>query len=120
MTVLDTVKCAVSALDSKIARNIEVLRIEKVTSLADYFIICTGTSNTHVNTLKEEVEHQLELQGVRLHHVEGHGSGTWLLMDYISVVIHIFTEEARNFYQLDRVWADAERVDIDGMIQKDK
>ena len=111
MTVLETVSCVVQALDKKMAREIEVLHIENVTSLADYFILCTGTSNTQVNTLMEEVEHQLELSGVRAHHIEGHGNDAWILMDYLTVVVHIFTEEARKFYQLDRVWADAEHVD---------
>lgn len=120
MTVLETVKCAINALDKKMARDIELLRIEEVTSLADYFIVCTGTSNTHVNTLKEEIEFQLEQNGVRRHHVEGHGNEAWVLLDYLSVVIHIFTDEARKFYQLDRVWADAERVDVEPFIIKEQ
>lgn len=120
MTVLETVACAVKALDKKMAREIEVLRIEKLTTLADYFILCTGTSNTHVNTLCEEVEHQLGLLGVQPHHVEGHGNDAWVLLDYTSVVIHVFTEEARRFYQLDRVWADAEHVDVETFITKEQ
>ncbi|MEG2376948.1 MAG: ribosome silencing factor [Clostridia bacterium] len=119
MTVFETVECAVRALDDKMAREIQVLHIETVTTLADYFIICTATSNTHAKTLKEAVEHELELSDVRPHHVEGHGSGTWLLMDYSSVVIHIFTDEARKFYQLDRVWADAEVIDTENMVKKE-
>lgn len=107
LTVEAIVKDAVNALDDKKAKELQILKIDTVTTLADYFIICTGTSNTHVRTLKEEVEHKLELAGLRPHHVEGHGSGTWVLMDYESVVIHIFTDEARKFYQLDRMWADA-------------
>ena len=119
MEVCDILKTAISALDAKLARDIEVLRIEKLTSLADYFVICTATSNTHVKTLKEELEFKLESLGERAHHVEGHGNDTWVLVDYLSVVVHIFTEEARNFYQLDRVWADAEKIDTDKFITKE-
>ena len=115
----EILKCAVNALDKKMARNIEVLKIEEITSLADYFILCTATSNTHVKTLKEEIEFQLEKSGETAHHVEGHGSDVWVLLDYLSVVIHIFTEEARKFYQLDRVWADAERIDAEQFITKE-
>ncbi|NLG53092.1 MAG: ribosome silencing factor [Clostridiales bacterium] len=100
-------KIAVSALEDKMAKELQILRIETITTLADYFIICTGSSNTHVRTLMEEVEQRLGLSGIKPHHIEGHGSNTWVLMDYTSVIIHIFTDEARKFYQLDRVWADA-------------
>ena len=119
MTAIEIVKGAVAALDKKMAREIEILKVEEVTSLTDYFILCTGTSNTHVNTLKEEVEYQLEQLGERVHHIEGHGNDAWVLMDYLSVVIHVFTDEARKFYQLDRVWADAERIDADQFITKE-
>lgn len=119
MSPQEILKCAINALDKKMARDIEVLKIEEITSLSDYFILCTATSNTHVKTLKEEIEYQLEQLGERAHHVEGHGNDIWVLLDYLSVVIHIFTEEARNFYQLDRVWADAERIDVEQFITKE-
>ena len=115
MTPMEIVKSAVAVLDEKMARDIQVLQIEELTTLADYFIICTGTSNTHIRTLTEHVEHALEEQGIRPHHAEGHGSGTWVLMDYLSVVVHVFTEDARKFYQLDRVWADAKPINLDDL-----
>lgn len=115
MTPMEIVKSAVAVLDEKMARDIQVLQIEELTTLADYFIICTGTSNTHIRTLTEHVEHALEEQGIRPHHAEGHGSGTWVLMDYLSVVVHVFTEDARKFYQLDRVWADAKPINMDDL-----
>ena len=117
MTPLETVKTALKALSDKKAQDIQVMRIDTVTTLADYFIICTGSSNTHIRTLKEAVEHDLEQAGLRPHHVEGHGSGTWVLMDYISIVVHMFTDEARRFYQLDRVWADAEILDTEELMK---
>ncbi len=109
MRVEELAKNVISALDAKLAEDISVMKIEKVTTLADYFILCTGNSSTHVNTLKDAVEEKLEKQGIRPHHIEGHG-GIWVLMDYGSVVVHIFTDEGRKFYQLDKVWADAEII----------
>ncbi len=117
MTPIEIVKAVVSTLDKKLARDIEVLKIEDITAISDYFVICTGTSNTHVKTLKEELEFQLEQKGERVHHIEGHGGDSWVLLDYLSVVVHVFTEEARNFYSLDRVWGDAERISIDQFIE---
>lgn len=115
MTPIEIVKAAVAVLDEKQARDIQVLQIEELTTLADYFIICTGTSNTHIRTLTEHVDHVLEEQGVTAHHTEGHRGGSWVLMDYLSVVIHVFTEDARKFYQLDRVWADAKPIQFDNL-----
>jgi len=109
------VKKVVKTLDDKIAADIKVLKIEEITTLAEYFIICTGTSNTHVNALRDAVDVTLSAEGIEPHHVEGH-SGAWVLMDYGSVVIHIFTEEGRNFYQLDRVWADAISVPVEDIL----
>lgn len=117
MNINEQLQCAVRALDAKIASDINVLRIEEITTLAEYFIICTGNSNTHVNTLKEAVEQKFDEAGIAPHHIEGHG-GTWVLMDYGSIIVHIFTEEGRKFYQLDKVWADAVPVPIDSMLSE--
>ncbi len=100
------------ALDEKKGMNIKLLRINEVSSLADYFLICTGTSNTHVKTLCDYAEHTLEQLGEPMLGREGHRGNTWELLDYGSLVIHVFTEEAREFYSLERLWADAEQVDI--------
>lgn len=117
MNIQQQLTCAVRALDAKIADDINVLRIEEISALAEYFIICTGNSNTHVKTLKEAVEQKFDEAGIAPHHVEGHG-GTWVLMDYGSIIIHIFTEEGRRFYQLDKVWADAVSMPIDEMLSE--
>ncbi len=100
------------ALDAKKGLNIKLLKIDKVSSLADYFLICTGTSNTHVKTLCDYAEYTLEQLGEPMLGREGHRGNTWELLDYGSIVIHIFTEEARKFYDLERLWSDAEQVDI--------
>ena len=104
------------ALDDKKGMDIKLLRITEVSSLADYFLICTGTSNTHVKTLCDHAEYTLEQMGEKLISREGHRGNTWELLDYGSIVVHVFTEEAREFYALERLWADAEAVDIRALI----
>ena len=104
------------ALDSKKGMDIKLLRIDEVSSLADYFLICTGTSNTHVKTLCDYAEYTLEQLGEKLLGREGHRGNSWELLDYGSVVIHVFTDEARKFYDLERLWADAEQVDLKDIV----
>ena len=104
------------ALDDKKGMNIKLIRIADVSSLADYFLICTGTSNTHVKTLCDYAEYTLEQLGEKMLGREGHRGNTWELLDYGTVVIHVFTEEARKFYDLERLWADAEVVDLSDII----
>ena len=104
------------ALDEKKGMNLKLIRIDEVSSLADYFLICTGTSNTHVRTLCDYAEYTMDQLGEKLLGREGHRGNSWELLDYGSVVVHVFTEEAREFYALERLWADGEQVDISGMI----
>ena len=104
------------ALDEKKGLNIKLLKIDKVSSLADYFLICTGTSNTHVKTLCDYAEDTLEQLGEPMLGREGHRGNSWELLDFGSIVVHVFTEEAREFYALERLWADAENVDISSII----
>ena len=104
------------ALDEKKGRNIKLLRITDVSSLTDYFLICTGTSNTHVKTLCDYAEFAMEQLGESMLGREGHRGNTWELLDYGSVVVHVFTEEAREFYNLERIWADGENVDLTGIL----
>ena len=103
---------AAGALDAKKGLDIKLLRVTDVTTLADYFLICTGTSNTHVNTLCDEVEKVLTEQGENLLHREGHRSGTGVLLDFGSLVVHVFTDDTRKFYDLERLWSDADEVQI--------
>ena len=104
------------ALDEKKGMDIKLLKIDRVSSLADYFLICTGTSNTHVRTLCDYAEYTLEQLGEAMLGREGHRGNSWELLDYGSIVVHVFTEEAREFYTLERLWADAETVDISDII----
>ena len=104
------------ALDEKKGMDIKLLKIDKVSSLADYFLICTGTSNTHVRTLCDYAEFVLEELGEPMLGREGHRGNSWELLDYGTIVVHVFTEETREFYSLERLWADAEQVDISDIV----
>ena len=105
------------ALDEKKGMNIKLLKIDKVSSLADYFLICTGTSNTHVKTLCDYAEYTMvDVLGEPMLGREGHRGNSWELLDFGSVVVHVFTDEARKFYDLERLWADAEVVDLTDIV----
>ena len=104
------------ALDAKKGLDIQVLRIDRVSSLADYFVICTGTSNTHVRTLCDCAEYTLEQLGETMLGREGHRGNSWELLDFGSVVIHVFTPEAREFYSLERLWADGEKIELKDIV----
>jgi len=104
------------ALDEKKGIDIKLLKIDRVSSLADFFVICTGTVNTHVKTLCDYAEYTMEQLGETMLGREGHRGNSWELLDYGSVVVHVFTDEARKFYDLERMWADAEVVDLKDII----
>ena len=107
---------AVKALDDKKAQDIQILRTDKVTVLADYFILCTAGSTTHGKTLADETEKILSQAGEPPLRREGYRSGGWTLLDFGCVIVHIFSEEMRQFYALDRLWSDAEKVDVEDML----
>ena len=98
------------ALDAKKAVDIRVLKVEDLTSVTDYFVIAVGNSTTHVGALADEAEYQLEQKGVSKLRVEGHDGNRWVLLDYGSVIVHVFTPEAHDFYDLEHLWADAKEL----------
>lgn len=106
------------ALDSKKGQDIKVLKTGDLTTLADYFVLCTATSSTQVKAMSDACEEAVEAHGERVHHIEGHRGGTWLLMDFSSVVVHVFTDEARKFYDLERLWSDAQEVDLAQVLEE--
>ena len=116
MTSYESAILLAKALDSKTGINIKVLRTEALTTLADYFVICTGSSSTQIKALSDACEKAMDEAGEPAHHVEGHRDGTWVLLDFSSVVVHVFTDEARKFYDLERLWGDAEQVDVSGIL----
>ena len=104
---------AAKALDSKKGRDIKVLEIDKITTLADYFVIASGTSSTHVKSLAEEVEFQFKEKGVAPIRTEGFNTQNWFILDYANVIVHVFSPDARDYYDLDHLWADGEDVPMD-------
>lgn len=111
MTSLELAKKAARLLDDKKAERVNVIEIQEISSLGDYFVIATGTSTTHVRALADELEEKLKAEGLPPARVEGYRSNSWILLDWGSVVIHIFTQEGRDFYDLDRLWADGKKVE---------
>ena len=106
---------AAKALDEKKARDVKVLKTTEQTVLADYFVICNGTSSTHIKALVDEVDKQLSEAGEPPMRREGLRSDIWVLMDFGCVIVHVFTDEARKFCNLERLWSDAEVVDVSSL-----
>lgn len=111
MNSIDILKHAAMALNKKKGVDILAVRVGDLTVLTEYFLIVNGTSTTHVRALAEEVDEQLKQLGVLPNAVEGRATG-WILLDYGSVVVHVFTKEARETYSLERLWCDGENVDL--------
>ena len=107
---------AAKALDAKKGRDIKVLQIDALTTLADYFVICSGGSNTQINALCDEVEKKLTEAGEEHLHREGYRGGTWVLLDSGCVAVHVFNAEAREFYSLERLWQDGVELDLSDVL----
>ena len=97
-------------LDSKKAQNIKVLRVNDQTVITDYFVICSGNSGTQVKSLGGEVEYKMGLRDVEPLHYEGRDNNGWVVLDYSSVIVHVFNHENRDFYKLDKLYGDAEEI----------
>ena len=108
---LEVAKAIETFLDNKKGRDIKVLHVEDVSNIADYFVVCTATSNTHVKALSGEVEYQLERRGVTPYHIEGRDNNSWVVLDYCNVLVHIFNREAREFYNLDKLYENTTPVE---------
>lgn len=104
---------AYRALDEKKAENIEVIEIDQISPLADYFVIASGTNLSQTEAMVEAVEEKAALAGFEPDHVEGHRNANWTLIDFQGVVVHVFDQEAREFYDLDRIWKDGRKVTIE-------
>ncbi len=117
MNSYEIAKAAIRALDSKKARDIEAIKVDDLTILADYFIIATGTSSTQVKALADEVDFRLSEEGVQPNHIEGRTT-SWIVLDYGSVIVHVFYGETRDFYSLERLWSDGAKIDINEFLQE--
>ena len=112
MTSLETARLAAKALCERKGIDTKIMKIRDISSIADYFVIAAGSSTTHVKSLADNVEYRLDGEGISVSHVEGYRSDSWILMDYVDVVVHIFSEEARDYYDLERLWEDGTVQDI--------
>ena len=115
MTELEKALATVKILDKKKAIDLKAIHITDYSIVADYFVIATGTSNTHVKSLADELEYEMSLLGIEPTHIEGKATG-WIVLDYGTVIVHIFTGESREYYNLERLWSDAEDVDLSDVI----
>ena len=104
-------RIAALCLDNK-ATEVVILDLEGVTDMTDYFVIASGTSDTHVRSTSEHVTEALQRDGFRAHHVEGAAQGRWVLVDFVDVVVHLFHPALRSYYQLERLWGDASIVPV--------
>ncbi len=102
-------RAALLAQDMK-ANDVVLLNLQGVTDMTDFFVIASGTSDTHVRSIGEHIVSELKKEGVRVHHVEGVQQGRWVLLDFVDFVVHIFHPTLRSFYQIERLWSDAEVV----------
>ncbi len=102
-------RAAVLAQDMK-ANDVVLLNLQGVTDMTDFFVIASGTSDTHVRSIGEHIMSEMKKEGVRVHHVEGVQQGRWVLLDFVDFVVHIFHPTLRSFYQIERLWSDAEVV----------
>ena len=115
MTPKELARAIAKVLDQKKAEDIKVIQITELTIIADYFVIASGTSNTHTKSLADDVEFELAKLGAPNPRLEGRATG-WILMDYGSVLVHVFQKESREYYNLERLWSDAVTADISDII----
>lgn len=110
-TAKELVKIAIDALEDKKAEEIHIIDISEISTLADYFIIASGTNRSQIQALADNVEEALGKAGLPLKQTEGYDAANWILMDYRDIIVHIFDKENRLFYDLDRIWRDGKLID---------
>ena len=118
MTSLEKAKHIAKILDKKKAIDIVGIETKELTVMSDYFIIASGTSNTHVRALADEVDDEMKKLGVEVDHIEGRATG-WILLDYNDVLVHVFQPESRQYYNIERLWNDAARIDLSDVLTED-
>ena len=115
----ELVKEIVKVFDNKKAIDITAIKIKDLSTIGDYFVVASGSNLSQVRALAEAVDEKLSSLGVEPKRIEGYQSCLWVLMDYYDVVVHIFNHETREFYSLERLWADAPKLDISGLLTKE-
>lgn len=115
MTSLEKAKKIVKLLDEKKAIDINLIKTDELTVVADYFIVASGTSNTHVRALADEADDGMREIGIEVDHIEGRATG-WILLDFGDVLVHIFDPKSREYYNIERLWSDAAAIDISDIV----
>ncbi len=119
METKEILRIAANALNDKKAIDLNAIKVDDLTVLTEYFLMASATSSTHVRSLAEEVEFKLSESGLEPHHIEGRSTG-WILLDYGSVIVHVFNKESREFYNLDKMWNDGQAVDLDTILTNEQ
>ena len=114
--MIDALKIAAKAADDKKAHDLVALDISAIASFANFFLLCTGDSARQMQAIADEVEKRLKAEGIRPSHMEGYQNSEWILLDYIDLVVHIFSKTARAYYDLERLWRDGKRLDISKLL----
>ena len=116
METKEQARLIAKVLNDKKGIDVKVIKISDVSVLADYMVIATGTSSTQVKALAEAVEEKLDEKGISVSHIEGYRSNSWILLDYVDVIVHVFSNEAREYYDLERLWEDGKEIDLSSVI----
>ncbi|MBO5683135.1 MAG: ribosome silencing factor [Clostridia bacterium] len=111
-TALEVAEAIAAVLDAKKGKDVKIIHVEEKTVIAEYFVLCTGNSSTQVKGLVGEVEYQLERRGVKPYNVEGKDNNSWILLDYSNIIVHVFSREAREFYNLDKLYGDSSSMSV--------
>lgn len=119
MTSLEKAKKVVEILSKRKAFDVVLIEVGNLTSITDYFVICSGNSETQIKSLADEVDEKMKEQDISPSHVEGYRSASWILLDYDDVIVHVFHKESRMFYSLEHLWGDAKRIDISDIITEE-
>lgn len=112
MNAYDKAVKAANLADNKLAEDIEVFDVSDLTSMTEFFVICSAGSENQMKAISDEIEENFKESGITPLHIEGYRSSTWVLYDYGDVIVHIFHKESRMFYSLERLWSDAKKVDF--------
>lgn len=112
-------KYAARVLDERKAHDIRLIHVADQTIIADYFVVCTGTSSTHIKSLADEVEYKLTLAGNPPRRIEGDGSSGWILLDFASVIVHVFGQKAREFYNIEKLFRAEDEVDLSEILSEE-
>lgn len=119
MELSEKVKLVVNCYDNKKAENIVAMEVGELTSVADYFVIGSAQSSSQVKAIADEIEEKMEKAGFTAVHREGYNGAMWILLDYSDIVCHIFNTETRGFYDIERLWSDAKKLDVEKLIQRE-